>query len=66
MDEIISLNALGLSIKKSLGSALKLYDKNNPFGTLFLYAAIVTLSILYPMDLAIIYSTIDIFLDMKW
>ena len=37
LDELVSLNALGMSIKKSFGTAFKLYDKNNLLGTLMLY-----------------------------
>ena len=37
LDELVSLNALGMHIKKSFGTAFKLYDKNNLLGTLMLY-----------------------------
>jgi hypothetical protein len=37
LDEIVSLNIFGIKIKHSFGSALKLYDKNNLYGTLGLY-----------------------------
>lgn len=37
LDEIFSVNALGVSMKKSFGSALKMYDKKNMIGTFALY-----------------------------
>ena len=51
LDELISLNALGMSFKKSLGTALKFYDKNNILGTVLLYIIIVVLFILHPINL---------------
>lgn len=50
LDEIFSINALGLHIKKSFGTALKLYDKNNIFGSLTLYVAIAFMYYFYPFD----------------
>ena len=50
LDEIISLNAFGMSFKRSLGTALKFYDKENLFGTVFLYLSIVILFVLYPIN----------------
>jgi len=40
LDELFSINALGFEIKKSFGSALKLYDKENLIGTTLLYGGI--------------------------
>ena len=40
LDEFVSLNALGMSIKKSFGTALKLYDKKNMIGTFVVYLLI--------------------------
>ena len=37
LDEIYSINAFGVKMKKSFGTALKLYDKNNLLGTVILY-----------------------------
>jgi hypothetical protein len=51
LDEIVSLNAFGMSFRKSLGTALKLYDKNNPFGTIFLYLSIILLQVIYPLNI---------------
>ena len=37
LDEIFSINALGMQIKRSFGSALKFYDKRNIAGTVVIY-----------------------------
>jgi len=50
LDEIVSLNAFGMSFKKSLGSALKIYDSNNILGSIFLYISIIVLAIYYPIN----------------
>lgn len=51
LDEIVSLNAFGMSFKKSLGSALKIYDTNNHIGSIFIYTMIVILQISYPLNI---------------
>ncbi|PIF04935.1 MAG: hypothetical protein CSA86_00065 [Arcobacter sp.] len=51
LDEMISLNAFGMSFKKSLGTALKLYDKKNLAGTFLLYITIFIEYMLYPIHL---------------
>lgn len=50
LDEIVSLNAFGMSFKKSLGSALKLYDSNNILGSIILYICIIIMAIGYPIN----------------
>jgi len=50
LDEIVSLNAFGMSFKKSLGSALKFYDKNNLIGSVVLYLSIIILQVIYPTN----------------
>jgi len=50
LDEIVSLNAFGMSFKKSLGTALKFYDKNNIIGSVLLYISIIILQVLYPTN----------------
>jgi len=62
LDEIVSLNAFGMSFKKSLGSALKFYDKNNIIGSVLLYISIIILQIIYPLNIEYI---IDIFNSFK-
>lgn len=50
LDEFISLNAFGMKVKKSLGTAFKLYDKNNIVGTIILYILTAVLFILIDID----------------
>ena len=50
LDEMSSINALGLSIKKSFGTALKLYDKNNIKGSIMVYTLILIFSLLIPYN----------------
>jgi hypothetical protein len=58
LDEIYSVNVLGVRLKKSFGTALKLYDKNNKAGTLIVYVCISLLWFLLP-------SYGDLFSSMK-
>ena len=51
LDELISLNAFGMSFKKSLGSAFKFYEKNNIIGSIFTYILIILLYVVYPINL---------------
>jgi membrane-bound metal-dependent hydrolase YbcI (DUF457 family) len=50
LDELVSLNALGIKVKKSFGTACKLYTKDNLFGTFILYVLIIGLYFLFPFD----------------
>ncbi|MGB3750332.1 MAG: hypothetical protein WA945_02090 [Arcobacteraceae bacterium] len=50
LDELVSLNAFGMSFKKSLGSALKFYDSNNIVGSIFLYICIIIMAVSYPIN----------------
>ncbi|MEA3227505.1 MAG: metal-dependent hydrolase [Campylobacterota bacterium] len=43
LDELYSINLYGMEIKRSFGTALKLFDKNNMIGTVLLYALIGTM-----------------------
>lgn len=66
LDEIISLNAFGMSFKKSLGSALKLYDKNNFIGSVVLYLFIIILQILYPLNIHYIIEVLKSFKNINF
>lgn len=57
LDELVSLNALGVRIKKSFGTAFKFYDKNNLLGTVLLYIFIIGFFFFIPIK-------VDIFLDI--
>ena len=50
LDEIFSVNALGLKLKHSFGTALKLYSKNNILGTLLVYGLIIVLYFYIPYE----------------
>ena len=65
LDELVSLNALGISIKKSFGTAFKLYDRKNMFGTIFLYIAIVTFFFFIPLKLDIFIDIFEIMRNIK-
>lgn len=48
LDELVSVNLFGLYIKKSLGTALKFFDKETPFLYLVLYFIVVSLAFFMP------------------
>jgi len=66
LDELSSINALGLHIKKSFGSAFKLYDKHNILGTTILYLVVILLFFYIPMDLDIYTIIVDTFLAISF
>ncbi len=53
LDEIYSINALGVKMKKSFGTALKLYDKHNLVGTYVLYFLIISIYLLFMPNIEI-------------
>ena len=59
LDEIISLNAFGMSFKKSLGTAFKFYEKENLIGTVILYMCIIILFVIFPIDFDDLISIFD-------
>jgi len=52
LDELVSLNALGIKVKKSFGTALKLYSKQNPLGTALLYLFMIIFYFIFPLEKA--------------
>lgn len=50
LDELFSIDALGMKVKSSFGSALKFYDKNNFIGSIILYILIISISITQPLQ----------------
>lgn len=48
LDELQALNLFGVGSRKSLGSACKLWSRNNPQGTLWLYAAAAAILLAAP------------------
>ena len=65
LDELVSLNALGLRMKKSFGTAFKLYEKDNIFGTLILYIIVVGLFFLLPMETDIFMEIFEVLKGVK-
>ena len=65
LDELVSLNALGIKMKKSFGTAFKLYDANNIFGTLFLYILVIGFFFLIPINTDIFIEIFEIMKNVK-
>jgi len=66
LDELVSLNALGMHIKNSFGTAFKLYDKNNIPGSVVLYIIIAVLLFLIPIDTSIFIDIYNSFENIKF
>lgn len=65
LDELFSVNALGLRMKKSFGTALKVYDKNNIIGSLILYIVVIIMFFMLPIDNDIYTEIFNILKDIK-
>ncbi|MGB5866627.1 MAG: hypothetical protein WBG69_02025 [Arcobacteraceae bacterium] len=65
LDELISLNAFGMSFKKSLGSAFKFYDTNNVVGTLILYILVVVFFVIFPIKIEYIVEIVNSFENIQ-
>ncbi len=65
LDEIVSLNAIGLKMKKSFGTAFKLYDSRNLAGTLILYLMIIGFYFLLPVKVGIFIDIFEIIKNVK-
>jgi hypothetical protein len=50
LDEFISLNLMGVKVKRSFGTAFKFYDKNNKLGTVAVYSFVVFCMFFFPLD----------------
>lgn len=61
LDEIYSVNILGLKVKKSFGTAFKFFDKKSPFGYAILYGLLILLWFATPST-----PIIGIFLQSAW
>jgi membrane-bound metal-dependent hydrolase YbcI (DUF457 family) len=58
LDEIFSVNITGLRMKKSFGTALKFYSKNNLIGTYILYGLIIVTYFITPSD-SVVFESIS-------
>ena len=65
LDEIVSLNLLGFNIKKSFGSALKLYDRENLLGTVILYIIIIVFFFFTPIKVDVFVEIFEIMKNVK-
>ncbi|MBN2782576.1 MAG: metal-dependent hydrolase [Campylobacterales bacterium] len=65
LDEIVSLNALGIRVKKSFGTAFKFYDSQNIMGTLLLYIFIILFFIYLPIKIDIFLDIFEVFKNTK-
>lgn len=65
LDEIFSVNALGLRMKKSFGTALKVYDKNNHMGSIVLYALVIILFFIIPIESELFINIFDTLKNVK-
>ena len=65
LDELVSLNALGLRVKKSFGTAFKFYDRYNLFGTLILYIVIGVFLYITPINTDIFIQIFEIMKNVK-
>ena len=65
LDEIYSVDAFGIKMKKSFGTALKLYDKHNITGTFVIYFLIISIYFLLPNVNSIIIKLFYVISNMK-
>ncbi len=65
LDEIYSVNAFGIKMKKSFGTALKFYDKHNRAGTFLLYIFAISLYFLLPNVNKIVLHFIETLSNIK-
>jgi len=65
LDEFVSLNLLGFHIKKSFGSALKFYDRNNIIGTVLLYIIIIVFFFFTPIKVDVFVEIFEIMKNVK-
>ena len=66
LDEIVSLNAFGMRIKSSFGTAMKLYDRDNLRGTFVLYIAVVVMFLLIPIEMEVLGDIVMSFEDLEF
>ncbi len=66
LDEFVSLNALGIKVKKSFGTAFKLYDKSNPLATVLLYLFIIGFFFFVPINFDIFIQIFDIMGNVRF
>jgi len=65
LDEFVSINVLGVKMKKSFGTAFKLYDRGNLIGTLLLYLLIILFYYYIPIELNIFTDIYEVIKKIK-
>ncbi len=65
LDEFVSINVLGVRMKKSFGTAFKLYDRDNFIGTLLLYLLIILFFFFIPLELNIFTDIYEVIRKIK-
>jgi len=65
LDEFVSINVLGVRMKKSFGTAFKLYDRENIIGTLLLYLFIIIFFNLVPVEINIFTDIYEVIKKIK-
>ncbi|MEO1953128.1 MAG: metal-dependent hydrolase [Campylobacterales bacterium] len=65
LDEFVSINVLGVRMKKSFGTAFKLYDRDNFIGTLLLYLFIILFFFFIPLELNIFTDIYEVIRKIK-
>jgi len=65
LDEFVSINVLGVRMKKSFGTAFKLYDRENLFGTFLLYLFIILFFYFFPIEINIFTNIYEVIIKIK-
>lgn len=66
LDEIFSINALGMQIKRSFGSALKFYDRRNIPGSIVIYLLFAATLFFIPIEKDLYLYIFHTFKDIKF
>ena len=66
LDEFASIDARGFKVKKSFGTAFKLFDSKNVTGTLFLYILIGILYSIIPTQTETYYNIYEILKNIQF
>ena len=65
LDEVFSIDIHGMRMKKSFGTAVKLYDKNNIIGTLILYILMLVMLKFIPINTEIYIHVFNVLSGIK-
>jgi hypothetical protein len=65
LDEFISLNLMGVKMKRSFGTAFKFYDKNNKLGTVIVYSFVIFCVLFFPLDEEVLVEYFSLLKNIK-